>query len=53
MKQKIPSVAELIRKHSKARVIKATPVYPVARQLGQSREITRSDVVEQLVRQYG
>lgn len=52
MKQKTPSVAELIRKHSKARVIKATPVDPVSRQLGQYRELRNSDVVEQMVRQY-
>lgn len=46
------TTAELIRKHSKARVLTATPVnWPAAHYL-RHREITRNDVVESLVRQY-
>lgn len=47
-----PSVAELIRKHSKARVLHVTPVGHFAAKYMNQRQLIRHDVVEALVRQY-
>lgn len=49
---KHPSVEFLIRNFSKARVIKAAPVDPIAQQLGKQRAITDQDVIDQMVKKY-
>lgn len=46
------SVEQLIRQHSKARVIHAHPVSFIQAKLKNIREITRSDVIDAMVRQY-
>lgn len=46
------SSAELIRKHSKARVLFAHPVGALERRIGSKREIHRDDVIESMIRQY-
>lgn len=46
------SVEQLIRQHSKARVIRATPVHPRGRKLMNIREITKNDVIDAMVRKY-
>lgn len=53
MYPKYPSVDFLIRNFSKARVIKAAPVDPRAEALGMQRQITRSDVIDSMLRKYG
>lgn len=46
------TTAQLIREHSKARVLVATPVSEFAKKFLKHKAITRNDVVESLVRQY-
>lgn len=52
MKQKIPSVAELIRKYSKARVVTPTRISIHAERALGIRQIADSDVIDSMVRQY-
>ena len=52
MKTKLPTVEQLIRAHSKARVITATPVPFFVEKMGAIRRMRDSDVIEQMVRKY-
>lgn len=53
MKQKIPSVEELIRKHSKARVIKTGAKVPAHfSDLMIRRPMEDQDVIDEMIRKY-
>ena len=52
MEPTYPSVAYLIARYSKARVLKAAPADPKAKLLGLQREMTDADAKSAMLRKY-